>query len=147
MKLSKTILVALILAIGATSAFAQLSGTWKGTGTGFCYPRNSVVIYPWHEWKGEIPNSQDVFEGEWWDHLGNHGTFKGEVEFSPIPEIATAKGSWYWYDPLGPASRPKYGGDFEMTFWFLEGKCEGTWTTIWPSPGAIGTMEGERVEP
>lgn len=147
MKKTKTLIIMLVLllAVAATPAFAQLSGTWKGTGRGNAYPRNSTVIYPWQNWKGEIPNSQDAFTGEWYDELGNTGTFKGEVELSAIPELARAKGSWYWYDPLGASNVPVYGGDFEMDFWFTMGTCEGTWTTIWPSTSAQGTMTGERV--
>ena len=147
MKLSKTIIITLVLVIGATSAFAQLAGVWEGTGTGNAYPYPGVVIYPWQTWKGEIPLTQDVFTGEWYDDLGNHGIFKGVVEFSSIPEIAYAKGAWYWYDPTGPANQPVYGGKFEMTFWFLEERCEGTWNSIWPSPGPPGTMTGWKVSP
>lgn len=147
MKLSKIVAMAavLVLALGATSAFAQLAGIWEGTGTGNAYPHPGVVIYPWQNWKGEIPNSQDVFTGEWYDANGNHGIFKGEVEFSPIPEIAYAKGAWYWYDPLGPSTQPVYGGDFEMTFYYLDGRCNGIWNTIWPSTSAQGTMKGWKV--
>jgi len=145
---SKKLLIAalaVIFLIGATPLAAQIAGTWEGTGRGCCYPRLSTVIYPWQEWKGEIPNSQDVFYGEWWDADGNHGTFKGAVEFSVIPELAYAEGEWTWYDPTGPSHEPLYGGDFEMTLYILEGICEGTWTSIWPSPGLLGTMRGRKV--
>jgi hypothetical protein len=149
MKTLKTITIALVLlmAVAATPAFGQLAGVWQGTGQGNAYPRNSTVIYPWQNWKGEIPNSQDVFSGTWYDALGNHGTFKGKIKFSPIPELAVAKGSWYWFDPLGPANVPVYGGDFNMDFWFTMGTCNGTWTTIWPSTGPVGSMTGEYVSP
>ncbi len=138
--------LAVILLLGATPAFAQLAGTWEGTGTGCCSPHPGTVIYPWQTWKGEIPNSQDVFIGEWWDADDNHGTFKGEVEFSVIPELAYAEGEWTWYDPTGPSNEPVYGGDFEMTFYILEKRCEGIWTSIWPSPSEQGTMRGRKVE-
>ncbi|TET23355.1 MAG: hypothetical protein E3J71_03055 [Candidatus Stahlbacteria bacterium] len=146
---SKKILIAALAVIflaGATPIAAQIAGTWEGTGRGCCYPRLSTVIYPWQEWKGEIPNSQDVFTGEWWDADGNHGTFKGAVEFSVIPELAYAEGEWTWYDPTGPSHEPLYGGDFEMTFYILEGRCEGTWTSIWPSPSDHGTMRGRKID-
>ena len=136
-----------IMVIGAVPLSAQVAGNWAGTGTGNCYPRNNTVIYPWHKWEGQIPNSQDVFSGTWSDALGNNGIFKGKVEFTPIPELARAKGSWYWFDPLSPSNVPVYGGDFEMDFWFTMNKCNGTWTTIWPSSSAVGTMKGERVLP
>jgi hypothetical protein len=139
-------LVAACVLLGATPALAQVAGVWQGEGSGNAYPHPGTVIYPWQNWKGEIPNTQDEFTGVWYDGLGNHGIFKGEVEFSPIPEIALAKGAWYWYDPLGPSSQPVYGGKFEMTFYFLADYCKGTWTTIWPSTSAQGTMKGERVE-
>lgn len=138
--------VAVTVMLGATPLFAQLAGVWEGTGTGNAYPHPGVVIYPWQNWQGEIPATQDVFTGEWYDSLGNHGIFKGEVEFSPIPEIAYAKGSWYWYDPTGTAD-PVYGGDFEMTFWFLNERCNGIWNTIWPSSSDRGTMKGYKVSP
>jgi hypothetical protein len=145
--IKKTILVVLTatLLLGATPAFAQLAGTWVGTGTGNAYPRSGVVIYPWQDWKGEIPNSEDVFTGEWYDSLGNYGIFKGKAEWID-DETAIAKGAWYWYDPLGPSNQPKYGGDFEMTFYVGDEICDGIWTTIWPSTGAQGTMEGWKVE-
>ncbi|NLI98699.1 hypothetical protein GX441_08595 [bacterium] len=139
------IAVALILA--ASPAMAQLAGVWEGTGKGNCYPRNSTVIYPWQQWKGEIPATQTTFSGTWNDSLGNHGTFKGKIEFSPIPELAKAKGSWYWFDPLGPSTQPVYGGDFVMDFWFTMNRCNGNWTTIWPSTSAEGTMKGWKVWP
>lgn len=147
MKNSKALLVALllVLALGATTASAQIAGTWKGTGTGDAYPYSSVVIHPWQSWKGEIPNSQDVFTGDWYDADGNHGTFRG-TPVPSIPEVVVFKGSWYWFDPASPSSRPRYGGDFEMTFHFMEGYyCEGIWTTIWPSSSDQGTMRGRKV--
>lgn len=147
MKLSKTIALTLVLiaALGATSAFAQLAGTWAGTGEGCCYPRNNLLIYPWQNWKGEIPNSLNAFEGEWCDADGNYGIFKG-TPVPSIPEIAVFRGEWFWYDPLG-TDEPVYGGDFEMIFYFMEKLyCEGTWDTKWPSPCPRGTMEGEKVE-
>lgn len=140
------IVLAVVLLLAATPAFAQLAGTWAGEGTGSCCPRPGTVIYPWQTWKGFIPDEENVFTGEWYDADGNRGIFKGEIEFSPIPEIAYARGAWYWYDPLGPANRPIYGGDFKMTFYFLEDECKGEWTTIWPSPSARGTMKGKKVD-
>ncbi|MBN2378427.1 hypothetical protein JXM67_01310 [candidate division WOR-3 bacterium] len=147
-KIILTVLAAAVI-LGAAPAFAQLYGTWKGDGRGNCYPHPGVVIYPWQDWKGEVFVSPDediiLFTGDWYDALGNHGIFKGRVEFSPIPELAIAKGSWFWFDPTGTAE-PVYGGDFKMNFWFTMNRCDGHWTTIWPSTSAEGTMKGKKVE-
>jgi len=137
--------LAVTLLLGATPLAAQIAGTWEGTGRGCCYPRLSTVIYPWQEWKGEIPNSEDAFSGEWWDADDNHGTFESEIVWVSVT-LAIARGSWYWFDPTGPSHEPVYGGDFEMKFYVYERECTGTWTTIWPSPSELGTMRGWKVE-
>jgi hypothetical protein len=146
MKNSKALLISLVLvlALGATPAFAQIAGNWQGTGTGCCYPHSGTVIYPWQHWIGEIPNSEDVFSGEWKDSLDNHGTFESEI-FWVSTTLAIARGSWTWYDPAGPSHEPVYGGDFQMKFYVCERTCTGTWTSIWPSPEP-GTMRGWKVE-
>jgi hypothetical protein len=135
--------LAVILLLGATPLAAQLAGTWAGTGEGCCCPRPGVVIYPWQEWKGEIPNSQDVFYGEWCDADGNHGRFEGKP-IPSIPEIAVFRGFWTWETPQGIFR----GGEFKMIFYFMSSEpyCEGTWTSIWPSPCPPGTMKGEKVD-
>jgi hypothetical protein len=135
---------ALLILSALTPAFAQLAGTWEGEGKGCCYPRNSVIIYPWQSWKGQIPNTEDVFIGEWYDVNGEHGIFKSEVTWVSLT-TAVAKGSWYWYDPLGPSAQPVYGGDFKMTFYVYDQDCGGEWWTHWPSPSAVGTMKGYKV--
>ncbi|MBN2379653.1 hypothetical protein JXM67_07625 [candidate division WOR-3 bacterium] len=142
----KTILavVALLLLIAATPVSAQIAGTWEGKGLGSCYPHPGTIIYPWQKWTGEIPNSQDVFKGDWWDQLGNKGIFKGEIDWVSIT-VAICKGSWYWYDPAGVSAKPVYGGDFKMTFYVFAGDCNGEWYTDWPSPGVVGTMKGYKV--
>ena len=141
---SKKLLItlAVILLIGATPLAAQIAGTWEGTGKGAAYPPCHLPIYPWQKWVGEIPNSQDVFTGEWWDSDGNNGIFKGEIEWTSIT-VALCKGKWYWFDPTGPDLQPIYGGDFEMKFYVYEKECAGTWTSIWPSEH--GTMRGRKV--
>jgi hypothetical protein len=140
--------VALFL-LSATPAFAQLYGTWAGSGDGYCFPPDTKIIYPWQNWKGTIPDPSSgakfKFTGEWYDELGNSGRFVGSPVPS-IPEVTAFRGTWYWYDPSG-ASDPVYGGDFEMIFYFMKGYCKGTWTTIWPTPYKVGTMKGERVGP
>jgi len=143
-KTKKTILTALavILLLAATPAFAQLAGTWAGVGAGSAHPPGTV-IYPWQEWKGFIPDSEDAFYGEWCDADGNHGKFKGKLVPSPIPEERHFKGYWTWDDP---SSVSKKAGDFHMVFYFLEDYCKGTWTSIWPSPGFPGIMKGEKVD-
>ncbi len=139
--------LAAISLLAASPLAADLWGTWAGTGNGNCYPPPGSVIYPWQQWKGDVYtiDSQDapIFEGVWSDKLGNHGTFKGNIYFPPIEEQAIAEGEWTWYDPLGPSAEPIVGGKFKMTFSFLEDYCKGTWTTIWISSSAKGTMEGK----
>jgi hypothetical protein len=135
---------ALVLLVAATPIAAQLAGTWVGTGTGNAYPSSGVVIYPWQEWKGEIPDAEDVFVGEWQDSLGNHGTFKGAPVPSPIPEERCFDGEWTWYSP--ESDIPIVGGKFKITFWFLEGYCNGNWTTIWLSTSDRTTMIGWKVD-
>ena len=144
---SKKILLtglAVILLLGATPLAAQIAGTWEGTGTSCCCPHPGTIIYPWQKWVGEIPNSEDVFTGEWKDSLDNRGTFKGEILWISTT-VAIARGSWYWFDPTGPSHEPVYGGDFEMKFYVYERECTGTWTSIWPSPCEQGTMRGRKV--
>jgi len=136
--------LAVILLLGATPAFAQLAGTWEGIGRGEAYPPCHLPIYPWQKWIGEIPLTQDVFTGEWWDADCNHGIFKGEIEWTSIT-VAISKGKWYWYDPTGTDPQPVYGGDFEMKFYVYEEECAGIWTSIWPSPSDPGTMRGWKV--
>ncbi|MBN2379643.1 hypothetical protein JXM67_07575 [candidate division WOR-3 bacterium] len=153
MRISKKLvlgIIAAVLLLGATPAFAQLLGTWQGTGRGNCYPHPGVVIYPWSAWNGEVYISPDqdapVFEGEWYDELGNHGTFKGNVLPLGTPDQRFCRGIWTWYDPTGTSDKPVYGGDFEMTFYLEEGACRGTWTTIWISSSERGTMRGRKVD-
>lgn len=135
--------IALALILGASPALAQVAGTWVGTGDGKAYPHPGVIIHPWQQWKGEIPDAQDVFSGEWSDEDGNYGIFKGSPVPS-IPEVVVFRGEWYWYDPDGFSDQPVLGGDFEMIFHFMdEYWCEGTWTSVWISSSSDkGTMKG-----
>jgi hypothetical protein len=136
--------LAVMLLVGATPAFAQIAGNWEGTGSGCCYPYEGIAIYPWQSWQGEIPNAQNVFNGEWSDESGNQGTFRSRILWISVT-TAIASGSWYWYDPAGAAD-PVYGGDFKMKFQTSSEGCSGTWTTIWPSPSEVGTMIGWRAD-
>ncbi|MBN2379646.1 hypothetical protein JXM67_07590 [candidate division WOR-3 bacterium] len=145
--------LAAALLLGATPAFAQLLGTWEGTGTGNCYPHSGMVIYPWSVWKGEVYVSEDeditIFEGEWYDELGNHGTFKGKVLPIGTPNERFCRGKWTWYDPTVNTVEPVYGGDFEMTFYLAETDppyCKGIWKTHWLSTSARGAMKGKKVD-
>ena len=126
--------------IGAGSLWPQLPGIWAGTGKGNCHPPG-YTIYPWQKWKGEIPNSGDVFFGEWCDKAGEHGDFKGEVYYL-IPLQAVSIGKWSWDNPDVPSQAV---GDFRMEFFLIEKNvCEGVWTSIYPSTSAQGTMKGKR---
>ncbi|TKJ43648.1 hypothetical protein CEE36_02900 [candidate division TA06 bacterium B3_TA06] len=141
---SKKLLIAALAVIflaGATPLAAQLAGVWAGTGEGCCSPPGTT-IYPWQTWKGEIPNSQDVFSGKWWDADSNRGTFHGKIIISSVTE-AYCEGIWNLDDPSGASI---IGGDFKMTFYILEGTCEGTWISIWPT-ALPATMRGWKVEP
>lgn len=145
--------LAAALLLGATPAFAQLLGTWEGTGLGNCYPYPGVAIYPWSIWKGEVYQSPDediiLFEGEWYDELGNKGIFKGKILPFATPGKRYFKGKWFWYDPAGVSAEPVYGGDFEMTFYLAATDppyCKGEWKTHWPSMTAVGTMKGKKVD-
>ncbi|MBN2379652.1 hypothetical protein JXM67_07620 [candidate division WOR-3 bacterium] len=143
----KTILavVALTILIAATPVSAQLFGTWAGIGYGNCHPPGTT-IYPWQTWEGKVyvPETGDipVFEGKWKDADGNLGKFKGKMVPSPIPEERHFKGYWTWETMAGIAK----GGEFHMVFYFLEGECTGTWTSIWPSSSIVGTMKGKKVD-
>ncbi|MBN2379650.1 hypothetical protein JXM67_07610 [candidate division WOR-3 bacterium] len=148
----KIILVALtmILLLGATPVFTEIEGKWKGTGTGNCHPHPGMIIFPWSVWEGKVYVSEDenitILEGEWKDELGNHGTFQGRfllVSSSPDERICT--GRWTWFDPTVNTAEPVFGGKFRMVFHPEEAVCEGNWTSIWVSSGAIGTMEGQKV--
>jgi len=97
-----------VIISAATPALARLAGTLAGSGKGFISSRPGIVIHPWQNWKGRIPASQTVFTGEWRDDAGKCSTFTGSVEFSPLPEIAIARDAWYWSDPTGPSTRPRY---------------------------------------
>ncbi|TKJ43647.1 hypothetical protein CEE36_02895 [candidate division TA06 bacterium B3_TA06] len=135
--------LAVILLLGATPLAAQIAGRWEGTGTGEAYPPCHPPIHPWQIWMGEIPLTQDVFTGEWCDADCNHGTFKGEIAPFSTPEEAYCEGYWTWDDPSSPSI---IVGHFKMTFYILEGICEGTWTSIWPSPSGPGTMKGWKID-
>lgn len=152
MHLKKTLILITVLSVlGASPLAAQLYGTWAGTGTGNAYPHPGVVIYPWSVWEGEVYISPDqdapIFEGKWYDELGNYGIFKGNVlPISPSSDQEICLGEWFWYDPAGTSDEPVYGGDFKMTFWLEEGSCNGSWTTIWISSSDKGTMRGRKID-
>ncbi len=137
-------ILAVVILLAATPAFGQIAGTWAGVGKGSCCPYPGTVIYPWQEWKGFIPDSEDVFYGKWCDVDGNHGEFKGKLVPSPIPEERRFQGEWTWYDPASIV--PVVGGKFEMTFYIYSKECKGVWKTHWPSTSAVGTMKGKKVD-
>lgn len=134
--------LAVIFVAGAAPAFAQVAGTWAGEGEGSCSPPSGIVIYPWQNWKGEIPDSEKKFTGEWWDEDGNQGSFFGELAPYATPETVIFQGIWTLDDPSGFSC---IGGKFTMNFYFNEDECEGTWNSGWPS-GLPCTMWGEKVD-
>ncbi len=138
-------LVAIVLLLGASSVSASLAGTWRGEGTGSCFPHPGMEIYPWQDWKGEISEKEDIFKGEWRDKAGNHGTFEGKLVPSPIPEERRFEGEWTWDDPLSMSILPVVGGKFKMIFCIYSKECKGTWMTHWISISAVGSMQGKKV--
>lgn len=139
---SKLVLLfmAVALVVGA-SPIPQLSGTWAGKGKGNCHPPGTT-IYPWQHWKGIVTDDGQTFYGEWYDEKGNHGEFKGKIDYIGIM-TAVCKGKWTWDDPSAVSI---VAGEFKMTFYVFTGKCKGTWNSIYPSTSAYGTMEGEKVD-
>ena len=149
---SKKLLIAALAVIflaGATPLTAQLAGTWAGEGEGWCpfpVPYPSEYMKPWQNWKGFIPNSEDVFTGEWWDGDNKRGNFKGEIIFIS-PEDAYCKGEWTWLDERFYPPREYYMGPFSMKFKLVEKLyCYGEWQGHLPSGIYSGTMEGKKVD-
>jgi hypothetical protein len=134
--------LAVILVVGAAPAAAQVAGTWAGEGTGSCSPPSGILLHPWQNWKGEIPNTEDVFTGEWWDADGNQGSFFGKLAPFSTPDTKIYQGLWTLDDPSGFSC---IGGKFTMLFYYLEDECEGTWNSVWPS-GLPCKMWGKKVD-
>jgi hypothetical protein len=140
--------LAVILLAGATPAFAQVAGTWAGTGEGACSPPPTIVtadfpIYAWQQWIGEIPDSEDKFYGTWEDETGNYGRFKGMITFGTPTEVA-CQGSWTWFNTKVDPPREYYMGTFWMRFHKEKLTCFGEWSTYFGNEG--GTMEGGMVD-
>lgn len=133
------IMIPVLLCLAA-SPISPLTGVWAGEGKGNAHPPGTT-IYPWQYWQGEIPNSGDVFKGEWKDEKGNHGSFKGEVAWISFT-TAIAKGYWTWEKP----SSITKAGKFVMYFSPYSKECKGTWTCIYPSSSVQGHMWGKKIK-
>lgn len=143
--------IAVFLLLGITPIYAQIAGTWAGTGEGWCpfpVPYPNEYMKPWQNWKGSIPNTQNVFSGEWYDGDGNQGTFKSEILFV-TEEEAYAGGDWYWIDNRFDPPVYRWMGPFSMKFKYPPyGRihCYGEWQGHIPSGIYSGTMKGRKVD-
>jgi hypothetical protein len=141
--------VAASMLFAATPLLAQPSGTWAGTGEGWCpypVPYPAEYMKPWQNWKGFVEND-DVFYGKWWDAGNNSGTFNGTVTIISGTE-AYSEGEWYWIDYRFDPPLSHYMGTFSMKFKYpLAGMpyCYGEWQGYVPSGIHTGTMKGKPV--
>lgn len=135
------LLVVIPLVCLAAIPINPLAGTWAGEGKGNAHPPGTT-IYPWQYWKGEVSKDGKAFYGEWKDEKGNHGKFKGEIDWVSHT-TAYAKGIWTWDHP---SSVSKKAGDFKMKFSIWTKECKGEWTSIYPSSSAQGIMWGKKVD-
>jgi hypothetical protein len=141
MRKSMTIAVAVILLAAVLPATAQVAGTWQGNGTGSCSPP-SGMIHPWQYWEGFIGNDELVFEGTWEEEDGSsHGSFSGHLAPFSTPETVIFQGYW----TLDSEEFSCIGGNFTMTFYYLEDECNGTWTSVWPAALPC-TMWGKKIQ-
>jgi hypothetical protein len=124
----KLLLAAVVISIICfTPVSAQLAGDWIGNGSGSCDFYGTTLL-PWQNWAGHIPASEDKFYGQWWDGLGNVGTFY-DTNIIPISsDIVIIEGRWF----LLVESGKKYVGTFKMTFYTHNRVCEGEWDTSHP---------------
>lgn len=146
-KLLLTALTVTVL-LAAVPLSAQLAGTWAGEGEGWCpfpVPYPSEYMKPWQNWKGFIPNTEDIFSGEWYDGDGNQGIFKGEIIFV-TPEDAYCEGEWYWIDYRFDPPQYHLMGPFSMKFKLEEAICYGEWQAHLPEGIFTGSMKGEKVD-
>lgn len=150
MKRSKALLAMLLaaVAIAATPLGAQfLAGTWEGTGDGACPPPfptpDPDSILPWHNWVGEIPDSESTMAGTWNDVSGYIGRFTGEI-FLGGPLYATCNGMWFVMNPFVTPPTESVGGSFTMRLYYVTQTCAGEW---YSEDGLYGgTMEGEKID-
>lgn len=137
-----TLAAALILS--AVALCIQYGGRWYGSGSGSTTPpistHSSKLIFPWHEWLGDIIDME--FRGTWQDEeRGDYGDFRGKVEWTSTKPIAFCKGKWTWMDTKGYLIPM---GSFEMYFNYHTETCEGKWLNC--HNGDSGGIKGIRVE-
>lgn len=156
MRKSCLIALAAFLLAGATTAFAEYEGNFEGTGDGYCYPYEGLIIYPFQTWEGELTcgeaDGEWLFEGTWQDEEGNHGTLKNcklkYIDYPYAPYLWSYQaGRWYWLETVNGVEIPRFGGFFSMNIYVSNEECptEGVWgTTSWP-PIAIRHHQGHRV--
>lgn len=144
---SKKILVTtltLLVVLSAVAICLEYGGRWYGKGWGTTTPPiptpNEIVIYPFHEWKGDIVNNE--FFGVWIDEKHNgYGQFRGKVEQTHIKDITRSKGKWSWMTPKGYLITM---GTYEIYFNNKTWKCEGKWLNTHNKDH--GGIEGIRLE-
>lgn len=140
--------LAAILVLAAVPLTAQVAGTWKGEGDGVCSPPpfwpTDIPIYAWQSWIGEIPDSENSFEGEWHDETGKFGHFYGQILLETPTEVC-CKGEWTWvYGPDTDPPQEYTMGPFWMKFHKINLTCYGEWSTSYSNEG--GKMEGGMVD-
>jgi len=144
---SKKIIVltlALTVLLSVVALGLGMNSRWYGGGSGSTVPPiptpNLKLIYPFHEWKGDIIDNE--FFGAWLDEKHNdYGEFRGKVEWTNNKSIAICKGKWTWMDPKGYLIPM---GTFEMIFNFKTEQCEGKWLNTHNQDS--GGIEGKRLE-
>lgn len=151
---------ALFLIAGTSAAFAEYEGNFAGTGDGYCYPYESLIIYPFQTWQGQLTLSQIqdeewLFEGTWQDEEGNHGTLKNcklkyiDYPYSPYLWSYQA-GSWYWLETVNGVEIPRLGGFFSMFIYVAQvnNPVDGIWGTVcWPGSPPPSHFEGQKIPP
>lgn len=142
LKICVLLAIPVVFCIAAAPSINPLIGTWAGEGKGWVNPPGTT-LHAWQNWKGEITKDGKTFYGEWYDKNGNHGEFKGAVDWTGIT-TAYAKGEWTWNNPIGI---PHVAGKFIMKFSPYSKHCKGTWDSIYPSTGPCKpVMEGKKVD-
>jgi hypothetical protein len=122
----KTILVAVMIAVAATPAWAIIDGDWEGRGYGECKnPITGDAMYPWQYWEGIITNTTD-FTGDWYDDKGNQGYFVAEKIFEG-QWVCEFQGKWYLLDEANGID--EYMGYFVMNFHKFKYDCKGEWVS------------------
>jgi hypothetical protein len=126
-------------------------GTWTGTGGGFCYPYEELIIYPFQTWKADLKKHTVIdyygIRGTWVDEKGNTGEFGCGLFPQPDGSLQMENsGFWTWYES---EDNEILAGQLPFIIIHLEqedGYTYGYWNpsyTHWP-PDEDGKFEGYR---